>query len=179
MKKTLSSLFLMAVLLVVSPAAFGQFAATGTTNVTVTVAAEAAISVNSASPLTSAGTLFANYTGSTSFTYKVRTKATGGSGSITAQVTTDFGPTGGPSVAAPPTAGDTLSYGCSLTGVGTACSGSVTASTTAATNVATFATNARSAKAGDTGSLAWVLVNDPQYQTGSYTAVVTLSISAL
>ena len=173
------SLFVMAVLLVVTPAAFGQFAASGTTNVKVTVAAEAAISVNSATPLTSVGTLFANYTGSTSFSYKVRTKATGGSGAITAQVTTDFSPVGGPSVATPPTAGDTLSYGCSVSGVGTACSGSVTASTTAATSVATFGTNARSTKAGDSGTLSWVLVNDPQYQTGDYQATVTLSISAL
>ena len=178
MKKIVFLLFPMAVLLVVTPAAFGQWAATGTTNVTVTVAAEAAISVNGASPLTSAGTLFADYAGETSFSYKVRTSATGGSGAITAQVTTDFSPTGGPSVATPPTAGDTLSYGCSLSGVGTACAGSVTASTTAATTVATFGTNARSTKAGDSGTLNWVLTNDPQYQTGDYQATVTFTISA-
>lgn len=178
MKKTLSSLFLMAVLLVVSPAAFGQFAATGTTNVTVTVAAEAAISVNSATPLASAGTLFADYTGLTLFSYKVRTTASGGSGSITAQVTSDFSPNGGPSVATSGATGNTLTYGCSLSGVGTACAGSVTASTTASTDVANFGANARSAKAGDSGTLNWVLVNDPQYPTGDYQATVTFTISA-
>jgi hypothetical protein len=177
MKKTLSLLFVMAVLLVVTPAAFGEWAATGTTNVTVTVAAEAAISVNSATPLASVGTLFANYTGSTSFSYKVRTAASGGSGSITAQVTTDFGP-GGPSVATSGATGNTLSYGCSLSGVGTACGGLVTASTTVATDVANFGVNARSAKTGDSGTLSWVLVNDPQYQTGDYEATVTFTISA-
>src|SRR5690349_12515668 len=92
---------------------YAQFAGTGTTSVAVTVGAEAAIQVNTAtSTLTSAGTTFNNYTGSTAFTYKIRSTKVGGTGAVTVQVTSDFSPAGGPSVASPPTAGDTLAYTC-------------------------------------------------------------------
>ena len=88
-------------------------------------------------------------------------------------------PGNGPSVQNPPTAGDTLSYGCTVAAPGTPCSGSVTAQFQVDTSVATFGANARSARAGNSGSLAWVLTNDPQYETGNYEAVVRFSISAL
>lgn len=172
MQKSLTLLIIMAVLLVATPAAFGQFAATGTTNLTVTVGPEAAITVAGTTPLITAG-LFADYTGATAFTYKIRTTASGGTGSITAQVTTDFAPAGGPLASA-----GVLTYGCTVSAPGTACTGPVTAGATS-TNIATFGANARSARVGNDGSLAWALVNDPQYQTGSYQATVTLSISAL
>ncbi|MCC7497220.1 MAG: hypothetical protein IT160_06560 [Bryobacterales bacterium] len=172
-------LLVLVVFVAASPAAFGQWAATGTTNISVTVGPEAAISVNSATPLTTGTTLFDDYTGTTAFSYKVRTTKAGGSGSVTAQVLTDFSPGNGPSVQTPPTAGDTLSYGCTVAGPGTACSGSITAQYQTDTNVATFGANAHSSKAGDSGSLAWVLTNDPKYETGSYQAVVRFSISAL
>ncbi len=176
MKPNSSLLFVMAVLLVVSPAAFGQFAATGTTNITVGVQAEAAIQVDTATtPLTSVG-LFADYTGTTSFTYKIRTTKTGGTGAITAQVTTNF--TGAAGGSGPSVANGVLTYGCTVSAPGSPCSGSVTASTST-TSVATFLANARSAKAGNSGSVAWALENDPQYETDNYTAVVTFSISAL
>jgi hypothetical protein len=156
-----------------------SFGPTGTTTLTLTVGAEASIRVDTSSTaLTTAGAVFNNYTGTTSFTYKVRTTKTTGSGTITLQVTADFSPVGGPSVATPPTAGDVLDYTCTLTAPGTGCSGSVAASTTAATSVATFGAGARSAAAGNTGSVGWTLTNDPQYQTGSYTATVTYTISA-
>jgi hypothetical protein len=45
--------------------------------------------------------------------------------------------------------------------------------------VATFGANTHSAGAGTTGnSVAWTLLNDPAYPTGSYTAVATFTISA-
>ena len=156
--------------------AFGQFAATGTTNLSVTIGPEAAIQINTATTaLTSAGP-FTNYTGTTSLTYKIRTTQTGGTGSIVLEITTDFA-AGGPSVAAPP-AGDALTYTCTVAAPGTACSGSVTPLTTATTSVATFGANASSAKAGNAGSVAWDLPDDPAYKTGSYTAVATFTISA-
>lgn len=160
--------------------AFGQtFAATGTTSVSVTIGAEASISISAGgTPLTSSGVLFANYTGTTNFTYKVRTGQASGSGSIVLQITTDFGGTGGPKVASPPTAGDTLAYTCSVASSGTGCSSSQTASTTSTTSVATFGADAHSVKAGDAGSVAWTLTNDPVYKTGSYTATATFTISA-
>jgi hypothetical protein len=158
--------------------AFGQFNPSGTTNVSVTVGAEAAIQVDSTgTPLTTTGGIFADFVGSTNFSYKVRTSRTSGSGAITVQITTDFSPTGGPSVQNAAN-GDTLKFGCTLNGVGTACSGLPTISFTAATTVAQFGANARSSKNGDAGALAWTLTNDPAYEAGSYTATATFTISA-
>jgi hypothetical protein len=127
--------------------------------------------------LTEAGN-FANYTGTTSMTYFIRTTETGGSGSITAKITTDFSPTGGPSVASPPVGSDALTYGCTVAAPGTACTGPVTALTTGTTSVATFAAAAHSAKAGNSASVAWTLPNDPVYKVNTYTATVTFTISA-
>ena len=155
-----------------------QFGTTGTTTVSVTIGAEAALQVNtSTTTLTSAG-IFANFTGTTSLTYKIRTTQTTGAGTITLQVTTDFAPANGPSVASPPSGGDTLSYTCTVAAPGTGCSGSVTSSTSASTSVASFGAGANSAVAGNSASVAWTLVNDPAYQTGSYNAVVTFTVSA-
>ena len=161
--------------------AYGQtFAATGTTNVKVTVAAEASIRIDTADTLlTSPDTLFSDYTGTTNFTYKIRTsQAESSTGSITLKIQTDFSPTGGPSVASPPSAGDTLKYTCTVASPGTACASAQTSSTTTATSVASFANDAHSAKAGNTGSVGWTLTNDPVYKTGEYTAVALFTISA-
>jgi hypothetical protein len=157
---------------------------TGTTNVNVTVAAEAALNITTGTTsLTSAGTNFSNYTGTTNLAYFIRTTAVGGSGSITLQVTSDFSPVNGPSVATPPTAGDALKYTCTVAapgnnGTATACVGSVTSATASATSVATFGTDARSLIGGNTASMVWALTNDPKYKTGSYSATVTVTISA-
>src|SRR5664279_846741 len=143
--------------------------ATGTTILSVAIAAEASLTVNTGtSSLTAtAGTFLNNFAGTTSLTYKIRTTKTGGTGTITAKVTTDFGGTGGPSVLTPPTAGDALTYTCTVATPGTACT-SQTASTTAATGLATFGADAKSASAGNSASVAWTLTNDPQYSTGTY-----------
>jgi hypothetical protein len=162
-----------------SASAFAQFGPTGTTLLEVTVASEAAIRVDTATTnLISAGS-FANYTGSTDYTYKIRTSAVGGTGTITVQITSDFSPAGGPSVAAPPSVGDTLGFTCTASAPATACAGAQTASTTVATNIATFGANAKSAVAGNGGnSVNWSLTNDPQYATGTYQATATFTISA-
>jgi hypothetical protein len=185
MKKILT---LAAALLLTASLAHAQLGTSqGTTTVTLTVSAEAALNVNTSSTsLTSAGTNFSNYTGTTTLTYYVRTTLSGGSGSITLKVTTDFACTGtgctntGPSVGSPPSTGDKLAYTCTLSGVGTACSGSQTSSTTTSTSVATFSANAHTVTfpGGDTATTAWTLTNDPKYQTGSYSATVTYTISA-
>ena len=159
--------------------AFGQtFAGTGTTTLSVAVAAEAAIAINtSTTNLTTTGTTFADFTGSTNFTYKLRTSAASGTGSVVLQITSDFNGTGGPKVATPPTSGDALTYTCTVAS-GTACSSAQTASTSATTSVASFGADAHSAKAGDSGSVSWTLTNDPVYKTGTYTATATFTISA-
>ncbi len=170
--------FLLAALGAVS--AFGQpsgFAANGTTNLSVTVGPEAAIKIDTATTnLTTAGTVFADFTGTTNFTYMIRT-APGGVGHIGLQITADFNGTGGPKVANPPTAGDQLTYNCTAASSGTPCTSGQIAATTASTPVVTFGGDAHSAKAGDTGSVLWTLTNDPVYKTGSYSATATLTIS--
>src|SRR5450755_4194383 len=111
-KKSIIGFAVLAVSLA-AVSAQAQFAGTGTTSVSVTVAAEASIQVNTATTtLTNVGTIFAAYTGTTNLTYKMRTPKVGGSGTITLQVTSDFSPATGPSVATPPTAGDALAYTC-------------------------------------------------------------------
>ena len=171
----------IAVAALLAPAAQAQsFGPTGTTTLSVTIGAEAAIRIDtSTTNLTATGTVFNNYTGTTNFTYKVRTTQSTGSGNITLQITTDFSPAGGPSVATPPSAGDSLKYICTVSTPGTGCSGSLTASTTASTSVATFGAGASSANAGNAGSTAWTLINDPVYKTGSYSATATYTISAV
>lgn len=155
-----------------------QFSPTGTTTISVSVGSEASLRVDTATTTLTTGGTFADYTGTTNLTYKIRTAQSGGSGTITARVTTDFSPAGGPSVASPPTAGDLLQYTCTISAPGTACAGSQTSSTAADTSVATFGADATSAAAGNAGSVAWTLTNDPVYKTGTYTAVVTFTIAA-
>ena len=152
---------------------------TVTNQVSVTVGAEAALTIaGAATTLTSTGTNFSDYTGTTPFTYFIRTTKGSGSGFIKLQVSTDFSPVGGPSVATPLTSSDSLSYTCTASSPGTACSGSQTSSTTTQTSVATFGVDAHSTKAGNSASVSWDLSNDPLYQTGTFTAVVTYTISA-
>ncbi len=160
--------------------AFTGFALAQTTTLSVAVGPEAALTVTTGTTnLTTAGTNFTvPFTGTTAFTYQIRTTKAGGTGSITSKVTADFGPANGPSVTTPPSTGDALTYSCTVSNPGTACTGSQTASTSASTGVATFGANAQSTKAGNSGSVAWSLTDDPVYATGTYTATVTFTISA-
>lgn len=158
---------------------------TGTSTLSVQVPVEAAISIDAASAttnLTTTGTTFANpFTGTTNFHYKIRTSKSGGTGNIQLYVSTDFNCTlGGPCITTPPTAGDALTYTCTVSAPGSACGSTQTAAvgSSNATPVASFSADAKSTAAGNTGSVGWSLTNDPQYSTGTYTAVVTFTISA-
>ncbi len=173
MMKKLALLAVVAALFV--PCAFAQ--ALQTSTVGVTVAAEAGLTVPTNATLTESGNFFANYTGSSTFTYYVRTSATG-SGNIQLQVTGDFTPANGPSVATSGTTGDLLTYVSSPVAPASA-PAAQTASTSVATPVASFVGGAHSAKGGNSGNAVnWTLVNDPAYATGAYTATVTWTISA-
>jgi hypothetical protein len=137
------------------------------------------LQVNASLPLIGSGTLFAAFSGGTSVNYRIRTSASGG-GTITAKASSDFSPAGGPTITA-----NVLSYTCSGATLGTACSGQQTVSTTAQTPVATIPSaactgggGACSASNPNSVSLSFVLVNDPQYQTGTFSAVLTFTISA-
>jgi hypothetical protein len=181
MKKTPKITFILAfALLFTASLAHAQ----NTTTLSVTVSAEAALTVTTGTTnLTATGTTFNNYTGTTNMTYFIRTTQAGGTGNIKLQVTTDFSPAGGPSVGTPPSAGDALTYSCTVAnpgnnGTATPCTNPTTASTTAQTDVATFGADNRSLKTGNSASVNWTLTNDPKYQTGTYTATVTFTISA-
>lgn len=160
-------------LVALSMAASAVAQSTGTTTLSVTVGAAAQITVStSTTSLTSSGTVFQPYTGTTTFSYKVRTSKTGGAGAITVQITSEFSPTAGPD------ADDDLNFTCGGSGAGTKCSGSQDASTSTAKNAITFGADAHSTNSGDTGTLSWSLQNQPQYETGSYSATATITISA-
>jgi len=151
-----------------------------TTILTVAVGPEAALSIAAATtPLATTSTNFSNpYTGTTAMTYTIRTSKSTGTGTITLQITTDFSGTGGPSVGNPPTAGDALTYTCSVAAPGTPCSATQTAATKSATAVGSFGAGASSGKSGNAASVSWALTDDPAYATGTYSATATFTISA-
>lgn len=135
--------------------------------------------------LTKAGTTFTNYAGSLTIQYDARTTASGTGGSITVKATADFTPSGGPSIASPPTSGDVLQYTCSGATLGTGCSGTQTVSTTTSTNVVTIPVSECTGGGGscsstspNTVNLNFALTDDPQYKVGSYSATLTFTISA-
>jgi hypothetical protein len=137
--------------------------------------------------LSKAGTLFNSYTGTLTVQYRARTTAAIGTASITVKATTDFVcASGGPCIATPPTAGDALTYTCTGATLGSNCSGTQTVSTVVATNVVT-AIPAGSCTGGgspcttanpNTVNLNFSLTDDPKYKTGSYSATLTITISA-
>jgi hypothetical protein len=176
MKKILA---LTSVLLLAASLSYAQQSATA--NLSVTVGAEAGITMGSTTAFASTPP-FGNYTASTGLTYFIRTTSSG-VGHITAEVTTDFQCGGGPCVATPINSADLLTYTSSgdqpgTTGTATYQASAVTASKASATPVVDFGASSQSLKAGNATSVAWNLVNDPAYKAGSYSAVVTFTISA-
>lgn len=126
------------------------------------------------------GTVFSPYGGSLTLLYRVRSTPSGAGGNITLQATGDFSPSGGPTV----TNGG-LSYTCSAATLGTPCAGSQVVSLTGQTNVATIPPAACTGGGAPCSSadpnsvkLDFLLQNDPGYQTGSYSANVTFTISS-
>lgn len=173
-------LLLVPIALLGASMSYAQVTSVPTTTLNLTVGAEAAIVVGSTTGF-STSTTFAPYTTSTPFTYYIRTGKTGGTGSITVKFASDWAGSGGPSIAAPPTAGDALTYVCAaVQAPGTACSGTQTVGAIGtAYPVATFGANASSGISGNTAnSVAWSLTNDPVYASGSYSVTATFTISA-
>lgn len=124
------------------------------------------------------GTTFADFTGSVTVQYKVRTKASGSS-TLIVKAATDFSPANGPSIA-----NADLTYTCSGATLGSACSGSLSVQTTSQTNVVTVGagTCTGSGCAGsnpNSVSISLTLVDSPTFKTGNYTTSLTFSISAL
>ena len=163
-----------------SATAWGQATATATQSIQGEIDPAGKLSVPATLTLTSAGgPTFPSFTGSATVSYRARTTPTG-SGAITAQVTSNFSPTGGPSASA----GD-LTYTCSGSTLGTNCSGTQTASTASATPVLTIPSSACTGGGGscsasdpNTMQVNFTLTNRVTYKTGTFSAQVTFSISA-
>jgi hypothetical protein len=152
--------------LAIGPMAFADNSTLG-----VTVGPEASFAaVDATTTLSKGDTTFGGYTGTTNFTYKIRTTLSGGTGSITVLVTT-FSGSGGPVVA-------DLAYTCTAPTSGTPCSSSTAASTTVASGVVSFGADAHSGNTGDAGTTAWTLVDKPDVKTGAFSSTATYTISA-
>jgi hypothetical protein len=147
-----------------------------TLNLTVNAAGELSAPVSAT--LTNTGTTFNAYAASVALQYRARTSAAGG-GNVTLKVIQDFG-TGGPSVA-----GGDLTYTCGAADLGTACSGSITASTSSSTQVVNLPTSACTGGGGscsannpNTITLTFNLADQPIDKTGTFTTMVQFTISA-
>jgi hypothetical protein len=156
-------------------------AGVGTVNQTLlaTIQPVAKLSLPPTVSLAPGATSFSTFNGAVPVSYRARTTPTGG-GAITLQITSDFAPSGGPSVAT-----GVLTYTCSGATLGTACSGTATASTSTQTPVLTLPASACTGGGGacsnqdpNSVSLNFTLIDDPGFATGTYSARVTLMISA-
>lgn len=141
--------------------------------------------VSSSLVLSRAATTFNGFTGTMIISYRARTSQGTGYGAITVKATTDFEPSGGPSIAHPPSPGDRFIYICSGATLGASCSGIQTLSTTAATNFVWIGDSACTGGGAPCSTANRNLVNvnfalkdDPAYKTGSYPATLTWTISA-
>lgn len=154
-------------------------AQTLTQSFTASVAALGKVSVPASVSLTQAGSTFLAFSGTTSVSYRVRTSSAGSS-TITLQATSDFTPAGGPTAAT-----GQLTYTCSSPTLGSACSGTQAVRTTSQTPVLNISGASCTGGGGscssadpNTLSITFGLPNSPSYQTGSYTAQITFTISA-
>jgi len=152
---------------------------TATQGLAASIQAIGKLAVPASIMLSTSTNTFSSYTGLMSVSYRARTSA-GGGGTITVQGTSDFAPASGPSIAA----GD-LTYTCSGATLGSACSGTQTVSRGASTPVVSLpaagCTGGGSPCSGvdpNSVSVSFTLTNDPQYQTGTYSATLTFTISA-
>ncbi len=140
------------------------------------------VSVTPAISMLNSGIAFTTYSGTLPVQFYIRTSP-GSAGTITVQATSDFSPAGGPLV----TSGN-LTYTCTGPTLGTACSGTQTVSRTLQTPVlnvsapggtCTGGGGACSAAAPNSVSINLSLPNDPTLSTGTYSAQLTFTISAM
>ncbi len=157
--------------------------ATGTTTQTLSAQINAIgkLSVPASLTVTHAGTTFASFTGNLTVSYKARTTSATGSGSLTLQATADFSPAGGPSIA-----GGQLTYTCSSATLGSACSGTQTASTSSQTSVVTMGASLCTGGGGSCSAVnpntvlsTFTLADNPAFKTGTYSATLTFTVSAI
>ncbi len=116
--------------------------------------------------------------GTLTVSYWART-STGGSGSVTVQAASEFSPAGGPVVA-------NVTYLCSGATLGTGCSGTNTLATSTQTPVVilpggacTGGGTACSSQEPNTVLLTLSALNKPHYKTGTYSTLVSFTISTI
>lgn len=169
------------VLLSFIPALLSAATGTATQTLSAQIDAIAKLSVPGSLSVTNVGTTFVGYAGNLTVSYRARTTASTGSGSISVEATADFSPTGGPSIAS-----GQLTYTCSSATLGTACSGTQTSSTASQTSVVSIGAGACTGGGGSCSSVnpntvqtSFALTNNPAFKTGSYSATLTFTASAL
>ena len=175
----LRSIVLVAALLYCYTLAWGQGTRTVTQSLTAQVVPAASITVSpSTLNLTEGGPTFSSFTTATPLTvnFMIRTTQSSGSGTITVRAA-QFAPTGGPTVS-----GSNLTCTCVSSTLGT-CPGTQNVSTSSTVTVLNVPASSCTGS-GCSGSnpqsarLSFTLVNQPQYKVGSYSAVLTFTISA-
>ncbi len=159
------------------------FGATRTTTQTLSAQVNAIgkLSVPASLTVTNAGTTFVAYSGNLTVSYRARTTSGTGSASLTLRATADFSPAGGPSIT-----GGQLTYSCSAPSLGAACSGTQTVSTSSQTSVVTMGAGVCTGGGGscsatdpNTVQSTFTLANNPAFKTGTYSATITFTISAI
>jgi hypothetical protein len=169
------------VLLAVIPTLLGAATGTAIQTLSAQINAISKVSVPASLTVTRAGTTFVAYAGNLIVSYRARTTALTGSGSLTVKATADFSPTGGPSIVS-----GQLTYTCTSATLGSACSGTQTASTASGTNLVTLGASACTGGGGSCSSVdpntvqtSFALVNNPALKTGLYSATLTFTASAI
>lgn len=161
------------------PAGGGTGTATGT--LSATLSPNGALTTPATATLSKSLNSFQPFTATVPVSYQVRTTRGGTGGTITLKVASDFSPTGGPAASS-----GALAYVCSGANLGTACSGTQTASTTTSTPVLTVPASTCTGGGGSCSSqnpnsvsLTFTLLDSPVYSTGTYSANITFTISAM
>jgi hypothetical protein len=179
---TMTARFMRAATVLVFAPAF-LFGATGTATQTLDAQINAIgkLTVPANLTVTSTGTTFVAYSGNLIVSYRARTTAITGNGSLTVRAMADFSPAGGPSIAS-----GQLTFTCSAATLGAACSGTQTASTTSQTSVVTMGASLCTGGGGacspadpNTVQNTFMISNNPAFKTGTYSATLTFTISAI
>ncbi|HUS05786.1 MAG TPA: hypothetical protein VMZ52_05810 [Bryobacteraceae bacterium] len=152
---------------------------TTTQTMTADISPYGKLSVPSNVTLRSSSTGFGgDFTGNLTISYWARTSVAGG-GTITVQAGSEFSPAGGPSISS-------VTYLCSGATLGAACSGSQTLATATQTPIVTLPSGACTGGGGpcstqepNTVQLSVTSPDKPQYKTGTYSALITFTISTL
>jgi hypothetical protein len=172
MKRILIGLTILGLLLCTAPA----YAASGTTQVSVTVGPDASITVPATCTLTTAGA-FANYLGFCGSSFSVRTTKVGGDGSITLSTAADWA--AGAGGTGPTLAGDVFNFGIA-SGIlfGTVNAGPTRIAATATPYNVITAMGANRHASGQAFTTNFSLANNPSWETDTYTINIVYTLSS-